>query len=200
MWLIWKCVVLFSVFWFSKNLNNLYLFVPANEFPSSFESIVRKILRLLFHVVAHLYHCHFREVLLLNLHAHLNCVFVHLTLFNERFRLIEPRETEILDDLVVALKILVTEPSETEQVGLDKTIDIRQTKEHSMKNNWVCSPLAAIIMKEGDTLSLPISVHLLAEPVTQHFVSGLYIVCCIAYCISCYFNSRYSKNIDNTLF
>lgn len=101
------------------------MFVSANEFPSSFESIVRKILRLLFHVVAHLYHCHFREVLLLNLHAHLNCVFVHLTLFNERFRLIEPRETEILDDLVVALKILATEPSETEQVGLVETLDIQ---------------------------------------------------------------------------
>jgi len=86
----------------------------ANEFPSSFESIVRKILRLLFHVLAHLYHCHFREVVLLNLHAHLNCVFAHLTLFNARFELIEPRETEILNDLVIALKIL--EPETTEQV------------------------------------------------------------------------------------
>lgn len=124
-WLLLKCAVLFTVFEFQQNFNSFYVFVSANEFPSSFESIVRKILRLLFHVVAHLYHCHFREVLLLNLHAHLNCVFVHLTLFNERFRLIEPRETEILDDLVVALKILATEPSETEQVGLVETIDIQ---------------------------------------------------------------------------
>lgn len=77
----------------------------ANEFPSSFESIVRKILRLLFHVLAHLYHCHFREVVLLNLHAHLNCVFAHLTLFNHRFQLIELKETEILQDLVLALKV-----------------------------------------------------------------------------------------------
>ncbi|XP_052132314.1 MOB kinase activator-like 2 isoform X1 [Frankliniella occidentalis] len=77
----------------------------ANDFPSSFESIVRKILRLLFHVLAHLYHCHFREVVLLNLHAHLNCVFAHLTLFNARFNLIDSKETEILQDLVVALKL-----------------------------------------------------------------------------------------------
>ncbi|KAK7874225.1 hypothetical protein R5R35_006267 [Gryllus longicercus] len=77
----------------------------ANEFPSSFESIVRKILRLLFHVLAHLYHCHFREVVLLNLHAHLNCVFAHLTLFNHRFQLIEPKETDILHDLEVALRV-----------------------------------------------------------------------------------------------
>lgn len=82
-----------------------FYFVSANEFPSSFESLVRKILRLLFHVLAHLYHCHFREVVLLNLHTQLNCVFAHLTLFNHTFQLIEPKETEILQDLVVALKI-----------------------------------------------------------------------------------------------
>ncbi|KAK9508425.1 hypothetical protein O3M35_005987 [Rhynocoris fuscipes] len=78
----------------------------ANEFPSSFESIVRKILRLLFHVMAHVYHCHFREVVLLNLHAHLNCLFAHLVLFDARFHLIDTHETEILNDLVVALKLL----------------------------------------------------------------------------------------------
>lgn len=56
-------------------------------------------------MLAHLYHCHFREVVLLNLHAHLNCVFAHLTLFNHRFQLIELKETEILQDLVLALKV-----------------------------------------------------------------------------------------------
>ena len=75
----------------------------ANEFPSSFESIVRKILRLLYHVVAHIYHCHFREVALLGLHVHLNCVFAHLTLLNQRFNLIDSKETEILGDLEAAL-------------------------------------------------------------------------------------------------
>lgn len=51
----------------------------ANEFPSSFESIARKILRLLFHVIAHLYAAHFREIALLGLHSHLNLTFAHLT-------------------------------------------------------------------------------------------------------------------------
>lgn len=76
-----------------------------NDFPVSFESIVKKIQRLLFHVLAHLYHSHFREVVLLNLHAHLNCIFAHFILFNDRFRLIEEKETEILHDLVVALRL-----------------------------------------------------------------------------------------------
>lgn len=69
---------------------------------------MRKILRLLYHVVAHIYHCHFREVALLGLHAHLNCVFAHLTLLNQRFNLIDPKETEILGDLEAALLGKVT--------------------------------------------------------------------------------------------
>lgn len=83
----------------------MFLCVAENDFPVSFESIVKKIQRLLFHVLAHLYHSHFREVVLLNLHAHLNCIFAHFILFNDRFRLIEEKETEILHDLVVALRL-----------------------------------------------------------------------------------------------
>ncbi|XP_015930602.1 MOB kinase activator 2 isoform X2 [Parasteatoda tepidariorum] len=75
------------------------------DFPSSFESIVKKIQRLLFHVLAHIYHIHFKEIVLLNMHAHLNSLFVHFTLFNERFNIVEEKETEILRDLAVALKL-----------------------------------------------------------------------------------------------
>ncbi|CAL4079331.1 unnamed protein product, partial [Meganyctiphanes norvegica] len=91
-----------------KTINDETIFPTKfeNEFPTSFESIVKKIHRLLFHVLAHLYHSHFREMVLLNLHAHLNCIFAHFILFNQRFTLIEEKETEILHDLVVALKLL----------------------------------------------------------------------------------------------
>lgn len=59
-----------------------FVYSTANEFPTSFESIVRKILRLLFHVIAHLYAAHFREVALLRLHGQLNLTFAHLTAFH----------------------------------------------------------------------------------------------------------------------
>lgn len=90
-----------------KTINDESIFPTKfeNDFPVSFESIVKKIHRLLFHVLAHLYHSHFREMVLLNLHAHLNCIFAHFILFNERFRLIDEKETEVLKDLVVALKL-----------------------------------------------------------------------------------------------
>lgn len=77
----------------------------AHEFPTTYEQILRKIQRLLFHVVAHLYHRHFRELLLLGLHGHLHALFAHLILFNRRFHLIDDKETEILNDLVIALRL-----------------------------------------------------------------------------------------------
>ncbi|XP_077289372.1 MOB kinase activator 2 isoform X3 [Arctopsyche grandis] len=91
---------------------NIFPTKYANEFPTSFESIVRKILRLLFHVIAHLYAAHFREVALLRLHGQLNLTFAHLTAFHRRFGLIEPKETEVLRDLEIALR-LTDEPSTT---------------------------------------------------------------------------------------
>ncbi|XP_066146753.1 MOB kinase activator-like 2 [Euwallacea fornicatus] len=82
---------------------NIFPTKYANEFPVSFESIIRKIVRLLYHVVAHLYATHFREVVLLGLHTHLNQTFTHLMALHHRFSLIDPKETDILEDLEVAL-------------------------------------------------------------------------------------------------
>jgi len=77
----------------------------GNEFPSQFDQVLRKVQKLLFHVVAHLYHSHFREIVLLGLHAHLNSIFAHLIEFNMCHQLIEEKETEVLQDLVLALKL-----------------------------------------------------------------------------------------------
>ncbi|XP_018899011.1 MOB kinase activator-like 2 isoform X2 [Bemisia tabaci] len=105
----------------------------ANDFPSSFESIVRKILRLLFHVLAHIYHSHFREVVLLNMHPDLNCIFAHFILFNARYQLIEVRETETLQDLVVALKILDNcESDQTESMEIGSTVSTSNVTQASI--------------------------------------------------------------------
>lgn len=104
------------------------MFFLANEFPVSFESIVRKIVRLLFHVVAHLYAAHFREVVLLGLHAHLNLTFAHLTALQHRFSLIEPKETEVLRDLELALRLsednTSNNTSESSQGGSSLTTEL----------------------------------------------------------------------------
>ncbi|XP_037968129.2 MOB kinase activator-like 2 isoform X3 [Plutella xylostella] len=77
----------------------------ANEFPSVFGATVRRVVRLLFHVVAHLYAAHFRQLALLRLHAHLHLTFAHLTALDRRFQLLDAKETDVLRDLEVALRL-----------------------------------------------------------------------------------------------
>lgn len=89
----------------------------GNEFPSNFESIIKRVHRLIFHVIAHIYHSHFREVVLLGLHAHLNSLFAHVIEFNIQHNTIENKETEVLQDLIHALKIIPTENSESMDEG-----------------------------------------------------------------------------------
>ncbi|XP_035892947.1 MOB kinase activator-like 2 isoform X2 [Anopheles stephensi] len=110
----------------------------ANEFPSSFESIARKIVRLLFHVIAHLYAAHFREVVLLGLHAHLNLTFSHLTAFHRRFNLIEPKETEVLRDLEIALR-LTDDPTAPVTAATDSSASIASTTSASTGTTNTCS-------------------------------------------------------------
>lgn len=77
--------------------------VAGREFPSSFEALVRKICRYLFHVLAHIYSAHFKETLALELHGHLNTLYVHFILFAREFNLLDPKETAVMDDLTEAL-------------------------------------------------------------------------------------------------
>merc|ERR1719392_367971 len=83
----------------------------GNEFPTGFSEKVTKIHRLLFHVLAHIYHSHFKEIVLLQLHAHLNALFAHFVGFSVRFNLLEEKELEVMADLVDALKILPSSSS-----------------------------------------------------------------------------------------
>lgn len=77
---------------------------PAGrEFPSSFEALVKKICRHLFHVLAHIYSSHFKETLALELHGHLNTLYVHFILFAREFSLLDPKETAVMDDLTEVL-------------------------------------------------------------------------------------------------
>lgn len=68
--------------------------------------------------MAHLYSAHFKEVVMLGLHAHLNLTFAHLTALQHRFSLIEPKETEVLKDLEIALRL--TEDSQESANNNDK--------------------------------------------------------------------------------
>ncbi|XP_050410827.1 MOB kinase activator 2 isoform X1 [Patella vulgata] len=72
-------------------------------FPSSFETIVKKIHKCLFHVLAHIFHAHYKEAIQLGIHGHINSLFTHFMVFNMNFELLEEKDTDIMQDLVQAL-------------------------------------------------------------------------------------------------
>ncbi|KAL9903701.1 MOB kinase activator-like 2 isoform X5 [Glossina fuscipes] len=148
----------------------------ANEFPSSFESIARKILRLQFHVIAHLYAAHFREIALLGLHTHLNLTFAHLTALHRRFNLIDEKETDVLRDLEVALRLTDdTNSSSTTQVdhetasasesGAKTAEDVNLTT--VQHNNIAPAGVAASLIDSNVTATLPICTQPEAAMKTQ---------------------------------
>ena len=96
------------------------------EFPTTFESHVKKIHKLLFHVLAHIYHAHFKEVVLLQLHAHLNALFAHFVEFNLRFPMVEDKELEVSIYLKNKTDQMVVNPQPSPLKGQSANIELNQ--------------------------------------------------------------------------
>lgn len=75
-------------------------------FPPTFMTTVRKIFKLLFHVLAHMYYAHFNDLLNHELHSHINTVLMNLFLYHQEFNLLDPKETAPLDDLLQAMGLI----------------------------------------------------------------------------------------------
>ncbi|XP_029441327.1 MOB kinase activator 2-like isoform X2 [Rhinatrema bivittatum] len=73
------------------------------DFSRHFRPAMQRILRLLFHLLVHIYSSHFRAVLALELHPHLNTLYLHLLLFCAEFRLLECGEMAASEELTTAL-------------------------------------------------------------------------------------------------
>jgi len=76
----------------------------GNKFPSSFESTVRKILRLLMHVLSHIYRSHWQHLVELQLHPHFNTLVYHVMLFSKQFELVDAKDSDLLEDLFERLR------------------------------------------------------------------------------------------------
>ncbi|UJR20337.1 hypothetical protein I4U23_023468 [Adineta vaga] len=72
-----------SMMFIQKTLSDETIFPTRldQQFPLYFDSLVRKMVRLLFHAVAHLYAVHYRHLIELQLHPHLNSLFLHFIFF-----------------------------------------------------------------------------------------------------------------------
>ncbi|XP_036375746.1 MOB kinase activator 2 [Megalops cyprinoides] len=75
----------------------------GSSFPNGFVFLVQRIFLYLFHALAHLYWAHFRDVVRMEMHPHLNTVFAHLVTFGREFQLLEPAETAPMEDLISTL-------------------------------------------------------------------------------------------------
>jgi len=74
------------------------------NFSSEFRATITKMLKLLWHVVSHIYHSHYEAFNDLGLVRYLNMMTLHMVLFVEKFNLIEEKELLILSDLISELK------------------------------------------------------------------------------------------------
>lgn len=106
----------------------------GNEFPNNFEVVLKKVQKLLFHVVAHIYHSHFREIVLLGLHAHLNSIFAHIIEYNFFYHILDDKETEVLQDLVHALKLAPDRSSVNTTSGSEEITKEQSTAEEATAN------------------------------------------------------------------
>lgn len=68
------------------------------QFPLCFDSLVRKMVRLLFHTIAHLYEKHFHQLIDVQLHPHLNSLFLHFILFLITSNIISSPDSSIVNN------------------------------------------------------------------------------------------------------
>lgn len=59
--------------------------------------------RTYFAILAHIYYHHFYSMQRLSLHEGLNTLFLHLMYFVQEFSLLEPKEYQCMDELIVKL-------------------------------------------------------------------------------------------------
>ena len=82
----------------------MYCFhISGYEFPVDFIPIVKRIFRIYFAILAHIYHHHFHDIRALDLHDGLNSLFLHFVYFVQEFSLVDAKEMQCVEDLIQKL-------------------------------------------------------------------------------------------------
>ncbi|XP_059177651.1 MOB kinase activator 2-like isoform X2 [Physella acuta] len=84
----------------------------GHAFPPDLEAVVKRIHKYLFHVLAHIYHAHYKLLRQLGLHAHLNTLFTHFMVFTSKFDLVQDKESDILLHLFSLLLKNLADPAQ----------------------------------------------------------------------------------------
>ncbi len=93
-----------------------YVFA-GNVFPATFEPSIRKVCRLLWHVLGHIQRSHWEELCRNGLRAQVATVFSHFSVFCSEFSLLDSKELLLLTELAKqcrpALEEIVQEESQS---------------------------------------------------------------------------------------
>jgi len=73
------------------------------EFPKNFKEILKPVYKRLFRVYAHIYHCHFENVMKMGGEAYLNSSFKHFYCFIDHFKLVDGKELQPLVEVITNL-------------------------------------------------------------------------------------------------
>jgi len=92
--------------------------LAGHPFPPTFEATVRKIHKYLLHIIAHIYHAHYKELIALHLNGHMNSLFTHFMVFSLKFELLEEKEYEMLSELLKGLMRQLPDPNQNEGTDL----------------------------------------------------------------------------------
>lgn len=72
-------------------------------FPQNFQSVIKKVFRLLFHVLVHIYQVHYNDMDALQQSNILNTVFIHFMYFQTEHGILEQKDLSPFDDLIKSL-------------------------------------------------------------------------------------------------
>jgi len=72
-------------------------------FPTNFLTVIKKIFRMLFHILVHMYQSHYEHLTDLQELKILNTVFIHFMYFQTEHNLLESKEVHPLEDLIKSL-------------------------------------------------------------------------------------------------
>ncbi|XP_066921666.1 MOB kinase activator 2-like [Clytia hemisphaerica] len=72
-------------------------------FPTNFLSVIKKVFKLLFHVLVHIYQSHYNDMDALQQSNLLNTVFIHFMYFQTEHSILEPKDISSFDDLIKSL-------------------------------------------------------------------------------------------------
>lgn len=92
----------FLMTWVQEQLDDENLFPDkiGVPFPKNFMTTSKNILKKLFRVYAHIYHCHFQVIIDLGEEPHLNTSLKHFVYFVHEFNLIEGKQLAPLSELI----------------------------------------------------------------------------------------------------